>query len=87
MVISFLLSTVTALAYRTIIKRSKKMKMSNPKGGAFIDNGIKPDSIYELVDPSLQVVVKQMLYLPPEAGPIVISAPVLVLSYISSRDI
>lgn len=51
-----------------------------------MDNCIEPDSIYELVDLALEIVLKQMLNLPPEAGPVVISVPLLILSYIVSRQ-
>jgi hypothetical protein len=60
--------------------------MPNQKGGAFIDDWIEPDSIYELVDRPLEIVLKQILNLPPEAGPVVISVPLLILSYIVSRE-
>lgn len=86
MVFSFLLTMVAGIAYRKIKSSNKKIKMANPKGGAFIDGCIEPDSIYELVDPSLEIVLKQMLNLPPEAGPIIISVPLLILSYIVSRQ-
>jgi hypothetical protein len=39
-----------------------------------------------LVDGPLEIVLKQMLNLPPEAGPVVISVPLLILSYIVSRQ-
>jgi len=85
MFISFLLTTITGIVFRRIKNSNKKIKMSNPKGGAFIDDCIEPDSIYELVDPALEIIVKQMLKLPPSAGPIIISTPLLILSYIVSR--
>jgi hypothetical protein len=84
MFISFLLTMVTGIAYRRLKNSNKKIKMPNPKGGKFIDDCIEPDSIYELVDRPLEIVLKQMLNLPPEAGPVVISVPLLILSYIVS---
>ena len=84
--ISFLLTMLTGIAYRRIKNSNKKIKMPNPKGGTFIDDCIEPDSIYELVDRPLEIVLKQMLDLPPEAGPMVISVPLLILSYIVSRQ-
>ena len=47
---------------------------------------IDHDSIYEVVDPALEIVIKRMLKLPPEAGPVVISVPLFILSYIVSRQ-
>jgi len=86
--ISFLLTMLTGIAYRRIKfqNSNKKIKMPNPKGGAFIDECIEPDSIYELVNRPLEIVLKQMLNLPPEAGPIVISVPLLISAYIVSRQ-
>jgi hypothetical protein len=86
MVISFLLTMVTGIFYRRVKNSNKKIEMPNPKGGTFIDECIEPDSIYELVDRPLEIVLKQMLNLPEEAGPVVISVPLLILSYIVSRQ-
>jgi len=87
MLISFLLTMVTGIAYRRRIKNlNKKIKMPNSRGGTYIDDCLDPDSVYELVDSSLEIVLKQMLNLPPEAGPVVISVPLLILSYIVSRQ-
>jgi hypothetical protein len=89
MVISFLLTMVASAVWRKrrIAKSAKKIKIAHPKGGGFIDECIEPDSIYELVDRPLEIVLKQMLDLHPEEGPIVISVPVLILSYIVSRQL
>jgi hypothetical protein len=75
MVISFLLTMVASAVWRKrrIAKSAKKIKIANPKGGGFIDECIEPDSIYELVDRPLEIVLKQML--------------VLILSYIVSRQL
>jgi hypothetical protein len=88
LVISFLLTMATGIAYRRSTNSNKKIKMPNPKGGTFIDDYdyIEPDSIYELVDRPLEIVLKQMLNLPPKVGPVVISVPLLILSYIVSRQ-
>ncbi len=92
-VISFLITMILGITYRIRrFRNSKKRlgdskkKMFSPRGGKFIDQCIEPDSIYELVDPVLEVMVKRMLNLPPEAGPVVISVPVLILSYILASD-
>merc|ERR1712232_609334 len=63
-----------------------EIKMSNLRGGKFIDDCIEPDSVYEVLDPALEIVIKQMLDVPPAFGPVVISVPVLILSYIVSRQ-
>lgn len=86
MVISFLLTMAAGIAYRRIKNPNKKIKMANPKGGAFIDNCIEPDSVYELVDPATEITLRKMLNLPLEAGPIIISVPLLILSYVVSRQ-
>jgi hypothetical protein len=86
MLISFLLTMVTAIVYRRAKNSNKKIKIFNPKGGTFLDECIDPDFIYELVYPSLKIVLKQMLNLPLEAGPIIISVLVLILSYIVLRQ-
>lgn len=77
---------ITGVVFRRIKDSNKKIKMSNPKGGAFIDDCIDLDSIYELVDPVLEIVVKQMLNLPPSAGLVVISTPVLIIASIVSQQ-
>ena len=61
MFISFLLTMVTGLGFRKIKNSNKKIKITNLKVGDFIDKCINPDSIYELVDPTLEIVVRQML--------------------------
>jgi hypothetical protein len=86
MVISFLLTMFIGIAYRRRKNLGKNIKIPNPKGGKFIDNCIEPGSIYELVDRPLEIVLKQMLNLPPEVGPLVISVPLLILAYIVSRQ-
>ena len=86
--ISFLLTLLIAKVFKFIKSKmsSEKVKMPNPKGGAFIDECIEPDSIYELVDRPLEIVLKQMLNLPQAAGPIVISVPLFILAHIVSRQ-
>lgn len=81
---AFLLTMRIGIAYRKS-KNSKKKSISSQRGGDFIDNCIDPDSVYELVDPALEIVIKQMLNLPPEAGPVIISVPVLIISHIVAR--
>jgi hypothetical protein len=84
-VISFLLTIAVGKIYRRVQNSREKIKMPNPKGGVFIDECIEPDSVYELLDRPLEIVLKQMLGLPPEAGPVVISVPLLILAYVVSR--
>ena len=86
MVLSFLFTMGIGIAFRRIKNSNKEIKMSNLRGGKFIDDCIEPDSIYEVLDPGLEIVIKQMLNVPPAFGPVVISAPVLILSYVVSRQ-
>ena len=88
MFISFLLTMGIGVAFRRIKNSNKEIKMSNLRGGNFIDKCIKLDSVYEVLDPALEIVIKQMLNLPPAFGPVVIfiSVPVLILSYIVSQQ-
>nr|QUS63967.1 hypothetical protein [Haslea silbo] len=84
--ISFLLTIGIGVVFRRIKNSNKKIKMSNLRGGNFIDECIEPDSVYEVLDPALEIVIKQMLNLPPAFGPVVISVPVLILSYVVSQQ-
>ena len=86
MLLSFLLTMGIGIAFRRIKNSKKKIKMSNLRGGRFIDDCIDPDSVYEVLDPSLEIVIKQMLGLPPAFGPVVVSVPVLILGYLVSRQ-
>ena len=86
MLLSFLLTMGIGIIFRRIKNSNKEIKMSNLRGGKFIDNCIEPDSVYEVLDPALEIVIKQMLDVPPAFGPVVISVPVLILSYIVSRQ-
>ena len=86
MVISFLLTMGIGVVVRRIKNSNKEIKMSNLRGGNFIDECIEPDSVYEVLDPALEIVIKQMLNLPPAFGPVVISVPVLILSYVVSQQ-
>lgn len=57
--------------------------MVNPKGGAsFIDECIDPNSVNELVDDGLGIVIRKMLDLTSSEGPLIITTPVLILAYI-----
>jgi hypothetical protein len=80
---------LAGVAYRKMrIKYSRiESIVPSPKGGAlFIDDSIAPGAIYELVDPYLTIIIKRMLDTPLVVGPIVISVPVLIASYIVSRQ-
>lgn len=86
MFISFLLTMGIGVVFRRIKNSNKEIKMPNLRGGKFIDECIEPDSVYEVVDPALEIVIKQMLNLPPAFGPVVITVPVLILSYVVSQQ-
>ena len=75
MVLSFLLTMVLGIIYRNkkIKNWNKNIQIPDPKVWAFIYDCIEPDSIYELVNRPTKIVLKQMLNLRPEAGPIIIS--------------
>ena len=86
MLLSFLLTMGIGMTFRRIKNSNKEIKMSNVRGGKFIDECIEPDSVYEVLDPALEIVIKQMLGVLPAFGPVVVSVPVLILSYIVSRQ-
>lgn len=86
MLFCFLVTMTLGISFRRIKNSNKKIKILNPTGGNFIDECIEPDSVYEVVDPALEIVIKQMLDLPSPAGPVIISVPVLILSYIVSQQ-
>lgn len=79
--ISFLITILTGVAFKIIKRRLKifykKIKICNPRVvkfiyGKFVDECIEPNSIYEVVDPALELVIKQMLNISPTAGPMII---------------
>lgn len=80
--ISFLLTLVISKIYNRFKNGKTEIKLPNPKGGAFVDNCIESDLIYELVDTSVAITIRQMLDLPSQYGPVVVSVPVLILGYI-----
>ena len=86
--ISYLLTTLMIQIVKITVHicKPRKIKMANPKGGEFIDECIEPDSIYELVDPNLQVAVRQALDLTGKKGPLIITAPVLMFAYIIAKN-
>ena len=82
MFISFLLSTILGLTVKKFINsysEKKKIKMANPKGG--IDQCMDPDSVYEVLDPVLEVVIRRMLKVPMVGVTEIISPEVLIMSY------
>ena len=58
MLFSFLLTTTVGIIFRKIKNSNKKIKLSNSAGGDFVDKCIEPDSVYEIVDPVLEIIVK-----------------------------
>lgn len=80
MIISFLLTVAIGQIIKRIRNSNKKILLPNPKGGQ-IEKCIEPNAIYEIVDPSLEIMVKKMLDLPYASGPLVISPPVFILAY------
>jgi hypothetical protein len=90
-VISFLLTLSLVLIYKKFFKKKNNpKKLPNPRGGErFIDECIDPDSVYEIVDPASEIIVKnkKLLKLPTSAGPIIISSQVLIVAYIASQKI
>ena len=93
MFISFLLTMIVGISFRkirNIIKNScseeKKIKMIN---GAFFDECIHPDSVYEVVDPRLEIVIKRMLKIPSTGDTVIISGEVwevLIMAYFGRRQ-
>lgn len=70
---------------RQIKDFNKKLRLSNPTGGDFIDRCIDGDGVYELVDPYLEVAIRKILDLGPKAGTIILSLRVFILTYIISQ--
>lgn len=85
MIFTFSTTVIIGLIYKRIKNSNKTKKLPNPRGGKFIDQCVEPDSIYELVDPTLQIVVKRMIGLSVQSGSIIISPALLILAYIVSR--
>ena len=52
-----------------------------------MDRFIELNTVYEITNLILEIVIKQLLGLPIEIGLIIVSAPVLILSYIISREV
>ena len=86
MFISFLLTMTMGVVFRRLKSRNRKVKMPNPTGGDSIADCIDPHSVYEVVDPALEIVIKQMLNLRSKTGPIIISVPVLIITYLVSQQ-
>lgn len=86
MVVSFLFTMGIGIVFRRIKNSNKKIKLSNLRGGNFIDECIEPGSVYEVVDPALEIVIKQMLNVHPAFGPVVISVPVLIIAHVVSQQ-
>jgi hypothetical protein len=63
----------------------KRIEIANPRGVALVDC-FNSRSVYELVDRSLEIILKRMLNLPPESGPLIVSVPLLLLAYVVSRQ-
>lgn len=76
--------TVTFLLTLTYVWLLEKLKiqMLDLRGGRrrFIEECIKPDFVYELLDPGLEIFIKKMFYLPMTFNSVVIVVPVLILS-------
>jgi hypothetical protein len=80
----FLLTMSTGLICRRIKNSKKKIVISNPKGGGFIDECIEPDGVYEVIDRPLKIVLRQMLSLRGKSGLLLISADLFFAAYIAS---
>ena len=89
MILAFVVTLVAGVIFRKIKKLNSNdttTKMTNPRGGTFIDDCIELDSVYEVVNAHLEIVTKRMLKLSLSDGPIIISTPLLILAYIVSRQ-
>lgn len=85
LIISFLSTVLLGLIYKKIKNSRKKIQEKNLRGGDFIDTCIDPNGAYEILDPNLEITVKQMLKLQPTAEAVIISVPVAILAYIVSQ--
>lgn len=55
------------IIFRKIKNSNKKIKISNPEEDKFINDYIESNSVYKLLYPALEIVVKQTLNLSLEA--------------------
>jgi hypothetical protein len=85
MLLVFLVTMISGVFYRRRKNANKLRKMPNITGGN-IDKCIDPNAAYELLDRPTEIVLKQMLIILPEAGPIIISVPLLIVAYVVSRQ-
>ena len=91
--VSLFLTVIFGLIYRKVKTKIKtlinnKRSVITPKKGCrfFIDKYIDTSSVYEVLDPRLEIVLRQMLNVPPSVDPIIISVPVLIMSYVVMRQ-
>lgn len=85
-IIRGLLTMCLSAAFKTIKNLNKEIKMSNLKASRFRDDYIELDSVHEVLNLSLEIVIKQMLNLSLFVSPVIISVPVLTLYYLISRQ-
>ena len=90
LLLAFLVSASVALIFRgRKIRKSPQDDMKKiGKGGEieilpYIDQCIEqPDRVYEVVSPGLEIIVKRMLRITSDIGPIVVSPSVLIIGYV-----
>lgn len=66
----------------------RKIKILNLRVGQrrFLDECIKQEFVYELLDPGLEICIKKMFHLPMTFNSVVVFVPVLILSYFVYRQ-
>ena len=88
LLVTFLVSAGVALIFRgRKIRKSLQEDMKKIKGGEieiipYIDQCLEPDRVYEVVSPGLEIMLKRMLRITSEIGPIVVSPSVLIIAYV-----
>jgi len=90
LLLTFLVSAGVALIFRgRKIRKSLQEDIKKiPKGGEieilpYIDQCLEqPDRVYEVVSPGLEIMLKRMLRITSDIGPIVVSPSVLIIAYV-----
>ena len=84
--LAFLLTMSMGVIFRRVKSWNQRVRMPNLTGGDSIADCIEFDGIYEVIDPGLEIIIKQMLNIGSKTGPVIISVPVLIISYLVAQQ-